>query len=100
MGADALLAGAHKVRGEQPLVERNLGAFEHSANGDGILLAASVALDEAGAVGLAFKALLIVARTTVRANRAVRPMQGFEILASLVGVLEARCKEVRVRHAL
>ena len=54
VGAHALLAGGQQVRSEKPLVERDLGALEHGANGDGELLAAGVALDSAGAVRLAF----------------------------------------------
>ena len=74
MGAHALLAGAEQVIAEQPLVERHLGTLEHGANGHSELFAASIALDQPGAMRLAHKALGVVG-TTMRTHRPVRPMQ-------------------------
>ena len=91
VGADALLARHEQVHCQQPLVQRNLAALEHGADGDGELLAAIVALDDAladRAFGLRLDGLatlrrepLGIDRTAVRANRTVRPTQGFQMLA-------------------
>ena len=47
VGAHAFLRGTKKVICEQPLMKRDLAAFKHGADRDGILLAAIVALDDA-----------------------------------------------------
>ena len=47
MAAHALLAAAHELHGEKPLVQRNLGALEYRAHGDGERVAAVAAEVEA-----------------------------------------------------
>ena len=45
--------------GQQPLVERHLGALKHGSDRNGKLLAAIVALDQSGAVMAPLKACSI-----------------------------------------
>lgn len=95
--AHALLAGAKQVIAEQPFVKGNLRAFKDGADGDGVLLAAIVALDQARAVLLAFKAGR-GERTTMGAERAFGPADRFKMLAGFGFVVKLRGGDVR--HAL
>lgn len=97
LGAHALLGRAKQVIAEQPFVKGNLRALKDGADGDGILLAAIVALDQARAVLLALKAGR-GERTTVRTERALGPADRFEMLASFCFVVKVRGGDVR--HAL
>lgn len=74
--------------GEQPLVERNLGAFEHRPNGNSILLTAVIALDQSGAMVAALQASSIE-RSAMRAERTIGPLEAFQMLAGCVFVREA-----------
>lgn len=73
---------------QQPLVEGNLEALEHGSNSHGELLAAIIALDQASAVMSAFKAGCLE-RTTMSAERTVRPLNSFQMLAGCIFVGEA-----------
>ena len=95
--AHALLGRAKQVIAEQPFVKGNLRAFEHGANGDGVLLAAIVALDQARAVLLALKAGCSE-RTAMGTERTFRPTDRFQMLAGLGFVVKVRGGDVR--HAL
>lgn len=79
-GADALLAGAHEMQGEQPLLEADVGGVEDGADGGRELLAAAVAFEETGAMGLAVH-LLALAAVAMRAFHAVRPADADEVAA-------------------
>lgn len=92
--AHALLAGAKQVIAEQPFVKRHLRAFKDGANGDGVLLAAVVALDQPRAVLLAFKAGR-VERTAVGAERTFGPADRFKMLAGFGFVVKVRGGDVR-----
>src|SRR5690606_35516787 len=89
-----LLAGAHQVHGEQPLVQRDLAALKHGADRDGKLLAAGFALQQAGTVGRALKGIRLAFYAAMRADRTVRPTQRLKVSASLVSVLEVRGEQI------
>lgn len=88
MGGNAFLAGSHQFDGEQPLIERDFGAFKDGANRDGELLAAFGALVQAGAVRLASKGfdLLRVCIAAMRANGAIGPALRLKMNAGGVGI--------------
>lgn len=95
VSAHALLAGAHEMHGQEPLVERNLRALEHGADSHRELLAAFGALVEAGAVSLALERSNAgrVGIAAVRADNAVGSTLRFKMLAGLVGIVENRVVE-------
>lgn len=69
-----------------PDVQLNLAALEDGANGHGEWLLTGTALVDAGARGLALKLRGFVDDAAVRADRAIRPMEDFEVLAGGVFV--------------
>jgi hypothetical protein len=88
--AHALLGGAQQVHRQEPFVDRYLGSLHDGADRHRELLAAVVALDDAGAVRLALQpgdALLLAA---VGADRAVRPQATLQVLAGGILVGEDR----------
>lgn len=97
VGADALLAPAHQVEGQQPLVQGHMALLQHGADRDRELTLAIVAVIEALAVGFlgAFD-LMDAARLglTVRAHGTVGPAGGLQVFAGCVGVIEDRIGEV------
>ena len=94
VGGHALLARCQQVRRQQPLVERDLATLEHGADRDGELLAAFVALVEAGAVGLALQLLDAVGSALPQCGQ-YGPCghAGLQVLAGLVVVGEDRAGE-------
>src|SRR5690606_20777478 len=104
VGTGALLGRAKDVVHVEPLVKRHLGGFEHGADRHGVLLAAIVALyhalaDGAARMRLGYLALLrrqaaSVHGTTMRADRAFRPVQRLKVLAGCIFVLKAGFENV------
>ncbi len=104
VGTHALLAAAKQVSGEQPLMKGNLGALEQRADRDGELLAAIVALNDALAqlpIGMRLGLAATLGREplgrlafTMGADRAIRPVERFKVLAGCVFVLKARGVDV------
>ena len=88
LAAAARLAGTQQVDRGKPFGEGNLAALKDAADSYGELFAAVLALPQAGAVSLTLELVVIANRATVRAGDAVRPAQGFEVLAGLSVVAE------------
>jgi len=88
MAADALLAGAHEMRSEHPLVQRDFAALEHCADRDGELRAAVAAEIQARTMGLTLEKAISRYATAMRTNRAIRPAYGFQMAARCVVVGE------------
>lgn len=88
VGRDALLAGRHQVRGENPLVERNLGVLKDRANRHGERLTALVALVDAGTVAFALHPCdaVLIDVAAAGTGRAVRPVEHLQMLTGGVGV--------------
>lgn len=94
----ALLAGVHQVVRQNPLVQGKVGTLENGSYRDRVLLAAMPAEDQSGALSLTEKAALAIRAAAVRAYRAVRPADGFEVFAGGFVVLKAGFVEDRVGH--
>ena len=90
-GRNAFLTGAKQMNGLQPEPERQLGFLENGTHADSKGLAALVALAQTGAGGLALETAnpRAIGIATVRANRAVRPKLGFDVLESSGFVMKA-----------
>lgn len=95
MGADALLGSADQVNGLKPDIELDLGSLKDGAYRDGELLAAILALPDAGAGGLSFQVVVIPYGAAMGAYGAAGPADSLKVLAGLVGVLEVGGIEVR-----
>src|ERR1700730_1085168 len=94
MCAHSLLASADYERGHQPLIQRNVTAFEKGSDRDRKLLAARIALvpaDAGGDRGRCFK------HSAMRANGTVWPKLRFEPFAGFGFVLKCRVVEF-VQH--
>src|SRR3546814_472104 len=92
--AHALLGRREHMDGQQPLVQRHLGALKDGADGDGELLAAGTAEPQTGPRALALDAAGIVDHAAVRADRTMRPADGLKMLAGRLLSLETRCSNV------
>lgn len=90
----SLFGGAEKMRSENPLMERNLGTLKHGSHGHRVLLAAMPAEQDASPVRLALKAALAIRATAMRAYRAIRPAEGFQMLSGGLFVVKALGSEV------
>src|SRR5512135_3572178 len=77
------------MRGIDPLVKCDLGTLEHRSHGHGELFAAVPTEHKARTVGLALKLAIALYAATVRAYRAVRPAEGFKVLAGRFLVVKA-----------
>src|SRR5271165_4933518 len=81
MGAHALLAGAEKVIGQQPLAQGNMAILKDRANGHGELLSAIATLPDPGPdvrilLGrLGNQAVGVVYHSAMWTNRTIRPAQ-------------------------
>ena len=92
-GADALLAGSHQVDDLEPQAQGKVAAFKDGADPHGELLAAGVALQEAGTGRSAFQPLNAGRFGTVRADGTVRPQRRLDERKGGGFVLEMlRCK--------
>lgn len=92
--ANAFLARGHKVKTENPFIQRDVAAFHDRADCDGKRLTASVALVQARTVGPALNERGLIHNAAMRANRTIWPMQLFEMLPRLVGVGENRKRQI------
>jgi hypothetical protein len=77
MGAHALLAGAEKVNGQEPLMDRDMAALHHRARAARELVAAIVA-EEVASLGLAFHAVDAL-RTAMRASDLIGPARSLQM---------------------
>jgi hypothetical protein len=85
---DAFLARGHEVRGEKPLVQRDMATLENGAHHDGEVLPALI-----GATAIPARLLRrigVVDRATVRANRTIGPADFFEEFAGRVLIVKVR----------
>lgn len=99
LGAHALLGRGHELRGENPLVEGNLGPFHDGSDSYGEGLPAVLALVNAGASGLALEfGDAVTIDTATRADGAVRPEQGFEMLPGFRLVVIDRVGNIDVHN--
>ena len=87
--AHALLARAHQVIREDPLVKGNLGALEHGADRDRELHLAVGAVQQAGTVRGAVQAGIALRAAAVRADGAMGPVDRLKVLARRVFVVES-----------
>ena len=88
MRAHALLAGAHEVRGKKPLAHWNVRTFVNRSNRGRKLFHAFTAAIESMAGSFANDRIGRIDYATVRANRAVRPADSFEMLPGSGFVIE------------
>src|SRR5271166_103705 len=97
MGGYAFLAGRHEMESEKPLVERDFAIFHHGSDRDRERLVALVA--PMNARSRAFSSKLgyacRIGVAAMAANRAVRPIEAFKMLARLVGIAENRVCQKR-----
>jgi hypothetical protein len=75
-----LFAGGHKVKGQKPFVQFDMGIFKDCSYGHSERLAAAITLIEAGTVAFAFKFFDFLRFAAMRAYRAIRPAQFFKML--------------------
>lgn len=94
VGADALLAGTHKVRGEKPFRHRDVRPLVNRADLRRELAPAVLAVVPAWPHRLAAQRLHRVELPAVRAVRAVRPADRLEVGARRIRVDEDRVREV------
>src|ERR1700686_1202670 len=94
MGAHALLGSAHEVGSEQPLVQRDMRTLIQRAHGGCEGLLTGAALVEAGARALALEFGGLVDGAAMRADRAIRPAKGFEMLPGCIFVSENRVSKI------
>jgi len=98
VSAHTLLAGTEKMERHQPLVQRNVAAFEDRSYGDTELLPAGPAVEQA-APSVPLRAFLVgqsrgfVQDAAVGADRTVRPALRFEVFPCLIRVLKMGFKE-------
>src|SRR5258708_35164220 len=98
VGAHALLAGAEKVEGQKPLVQRDMAILHDRADRHRELLTASGALPKSLAtvtlrllvLQVGFESEGFSDHAAVRANRTFGPPFCFEELTRLVGILKVR----------
>jgi len=82
------------VEAQDPLRQRNVAALHDGADRDREMLAAAVALMQAGAVALALQAGDAVRRAAVGTESAVRPAQALKVLPGCVVIVEDRIGQV------
>lgn len=89
VAAHALLGRAEQIDRLQPDIQLDLGTLKDCPNGHGKRFAAVTALVEAFAGRIPIKRVMLLAHNAaMRAYRAIRPADGFKVLAGLVGALE------------
>src|SRR5262249_14164427 len=91
VSADALLARRHKKQGCQPFRQRNFAALKDRADRDCELLAAFVALVEAGTMLRSVKlGHVLRGDSTMRTNRTSRPHPSLQPLTGFGLIVEDR----------
>lgn len=93
-GTNALLAGGHQVRGQQPFVQRNVRLLVKRAHGGCERLLASAAFVQTGAGALALKFCSFAQDATVVAYGAIGPAKAFEMGAGGFFVSEDRVGQI------
>jgi anti-sigma factor RsiW len=91
---DRLFRGAHKVRREEPLMQRDMAALVQSADRRRKRLPAVLALVDARAGALAFHFGCVADGAAMRADRAIGPAQRLEVLPGFFFVVEYRASQV------
>ncbi len=76
------------MKGENPLIERDMRTLKQGSDCNGKGLFARLAVIQAGLVVLALGGAGLLALATVGTGAMLRPTQGFEMLAGFLGVLE------------
>ena len=100
-GRVAFLAGAKQVDGLKPKPQAEVAILENGANADRKLLAAGVALAKAGAAGFAAQTPdLVASGLAMRADRAMRPKPGFDVLESGFLTVKMGGRKYRFSHDL
>src|SRR5665213_300881 len=92
VGADALLRRSHEVRGEQPLVQRDMRPLKNRARPDREFAPAIVAKKHSCLRLSAHLAALV--RSAERAIQALTPTRGLHMLYGLGFVIENRVREI------
>lgn len=100
LAGNALLAARHERCCKDPFIKADLGTLEHRAYGYGELIAAMAAVIQAETMRFALELGNAVTRAAVRANRAIRPADGFKIFAGSSGVVESGFFEGVFSHDL
>src|SRR5450432_41698 len=85
---DGLLASAHEMHSEQPLIQCDLGIREYGSDDHGELLAAVFALHQARTACFAVELVVIAQDAAMWAYRTVRPAQSLKVFAGFVSVLK------------
>jgi hypothetical protein len=100
-GGESLFAAAKQMERHHPPAIGHFAAFQNPADANRELLSALwiIALNAAGPVGLSLHARAI-GRLAMRANRAVRPAQFFQVLAGLISDRLATSKMVMAYFSL
>src|SRR5581483_552985 len=90
MRRNALLARVHQMKGQNPLMKRNMRTLHDGADRNCEVLTASVALKQTRTVAFAIKALngFLVRIAAMRADRAFRPAQALHVGAGGILVME------------
>ncbi len=88
IAADTLLAGTHEEGSLQPNVQLDMAGLEHGADRHAALLSAGVALVEAGARCITAHPLHALHSAAMRAHRAMRPNDAFQLGVSGGFILE------------
>ena len=70
------------MNGREPLLQRNMRIFKDGSDSDRELLVTGAASIQARSLGLAIQGIYLLAITTVRADRAIRPTLRFKIPAT------------------
>jgi hypothetical protein len=89
MGADALFAGRHQMRGLKPEVQLNLAVLENRSDLDRKFALAGAAAAQANATALDWSNS--VKTTAFRAERPIRPDDSFQSGVGCGLVMEVRC---------
>jgi hypothetical protein len=91
VGRDALLTSAHKVDNLKPEMQRQVRGLENRPHAHGKRLSAFLAVVKtlASSISDRLRNTLAIAIAAMRANRAVRPKQRFDVRKGGVFVLEA-----------
>jgi hypothetical protein len=88
MAANALLTRSHKVKGQKPFMQFDMGAFKQGFNRYRKMLATGIALVKTGAVAFACKFGDLLSLATTRTKRTIRPAKFLKVLSGLVFVGE------------
>jgi len=94
VGRHAFLARCHEVKGQKPLVQGNVRPLENRADRDRELTLAGIAVVKPGTMRLARNRACPFGFTTMGAESAFGPTQGFKVFPGCVLVVKNRIKKV------